>query len=52
MIDDMNGLLCVKYYLYVINLDYMRNLLIITLPFLACLCAFVFYLWWSCYTRD
>jgi len=51
---DMKMDCCVLNVIYiyiVINLDYMRSLLITRLPFLACVGVFVFYLWWSYYTR-
>jgi len=30
----------------------MRNILIISLHFIACISVFVFYLWWLCYTWE
>jgi len=44
MIDDIIGLLCVKWYSYVISLDYMRNFLILAYRFLFVLvCLFPIY---------
>jgi len=42
MIDYVNELLCVKWYICMINLDYMRNLLVTSLPFLTWYICFLF----------